>query len=309
MSSRAGARVTTLAAYLSTGAAPASLTVRTETLVSSVTLAGGRAVGVLLADGTGIRAQTVILSAGTYGTPTILMRSGIGPAAHLREVGVGSVVDLPGVGANLADHPAVDLDIGWRGEGGAGPILHSIATFRSSLAPPDGAPDLMIWLSDPDAADPGFYLDPILMKPLSRGMVRLRSTDPEDAPRITLPALTEEVDVTRLIEGCECSVELANRPELQHLVGASVPSLPADQSEVRRRVLDNRYSLPHVVGTCRMGPSTDPGAVVDQRGRVHGVDGLLVIDASILPEAPAGFPHVITIMAAERLVARLGATE
>lgn len=307
MSSRLGARITTLDAYLAAEARPESLTLRTECLVSSVVLAGGRAAGVRLADGTRIRAQRVILSAGTYGSPPILMRSGIGPGAHLHELGIKPVVELPGVGANLADHPAVDLDCGWRGEGSAGPILHSIATFRSSVAGPDGAPDLMFWLTDPEAADPAFYLDPILLKPVSRGTVGLRSADPEDAPRITLPGLTEEVDLARLVEGYERAVDLANRPEIRRLTSESAPSLPADRSELRRRVIDNAYSLPHVVGTCRMGPPTDVGAVVDHRGRVHGVDGLYVIDASIIPDAPAGFPHVITIMAAERISAQLAA--
>jgi choline dehydrogenase len=249
----------------------------------------------------------VILSAGTYGSPPILMRSGIGPGAHLHEHGIKPIVELPGVGANLADHPAVDVDSGWRGEGSAGPILHSIATFRSSVAGPDGAPDLMFWLTDPDAADPAFYLDPILLKPTARGTVRLRSADAEDAPRITLPGLTEEVDVARLVEGYERAVDLANRPEIRRLTSASPPSLPADRSELRRRLIENAYSLPHVVGTCRMGRPTDVGAVVDHRGRVHGVDRLHVIDASIIPDAPAGFPHVITIMAAERLSRQLAA--
>ena len=160
MSSRLGARITTLEAYLGAETRPESLTVRSDSLVSSVLLVGARAAGVQLADGTRIRAQTVILSAGTYGSPPILMRSGIGPGADLHGLGIKPIVELPGVGANLADHPAVDLDSGWRGEGSAGPILHSIATFRSSIAGSDGAPDLMFWLTDPDAADPGFYLDP-----------------------------------------------------------------------------------------------------------------------------------------------------
>ena len=103
------------------------------------------------------------------------------------------------------------------------------------------------------------------------------------------------------------AVDLANRPEIRRLTSESAPSLPADRSELRRRVIDNAYSLPHVVGTCRMGPPTDVGAVVDHRGRVHGVDGLYVIDASIIPDAPAGFPHVITIMAAERISTQLAA--
>ena len=110
------------------------------------------------------------------------------------------------------------------------------------------------------------------------------------------------------MEAYERAVDLANRPEIRRLTNESTPSLPADRSELRRRVIDNAYSLPHVIGTCRIGPPIDVGAVVDHRGRVHGVDRLYVIDASIIPDAPAGFPHVITIMAAERLSSLLAAS-
>jgi len=103
------------------------------------------------------------------------MRSGIGPAEHLKSVGVEPRVDLPGVGANLSDHPAVDLDSGWRGPSGTEPVLHTIATFRSSKASSSGPPDMMFWAQDPDGDEPRFYLDPILLKPESRGSVRLRS--------------------------------------------------------------------------------------------------------------------------------------
>ena len=99
-----------------------------------------------------IHADEVIVSAGTYGSPTILLRSGIGPPDHLREVGIDCQVELPGVGSNLADHPGVDFDSGWEGAAADGPILHSIATYHSSMTPTEGAPDLMFWLSDPAGA-------------------------------------------------------------------------------------------------------------------------------------------------------------
>jgi choline dehydrogenase len=304
MSSRDGRRTTSFDAYLGITDRPANLSVRAEALVASVRIRAGRATGVALADGSDIDAGLVILAAGTYGSPVILMRSGIGPADHLREHGVRVEVDLPGVGANLADHPGVDLDSGWRGEGTVGPLLHSIATFRSSRAT-SAAPDLMFWLTDPDASDPAFYLDPILLKPLSRGTVRLRSADPVDPPRITLPGLRDEADIERLMEGYERAIEVANRPEVRALAADAAPDLPAGRGALRARVLENAYSVPHVVGTCRMGISPADGDVVDVHGRVHGIGGLHVVDASIIPEAPAGFPHIVTIMLAEHLAARL----
>ena len=148
MSVLGGRRVTTHAAYLPPKRRPSNLGVRAGSEVASVFLNGNRAVGVRLVDGTAIGAGLVILSAGTYGSPTILMRSGIGPADHLADT-ASLLVDLTGVGANLADHPGVDFDTGWRGEGKSGPLLHSIATFRSTRSEPDDPPDLMFWLRTP----------------------------------------------------------------------------------------------------------------------------------------------------------------
>ena len=189
MSVRGDRRVTTFGAYLSPGDRPPTMTIRSNAEVDSVLLEGHRSVGVRLADGTDVRAGIVMVAAGTYGSPMILMRSGIGPANHLADVGIATAVDLNGVGANLADHPGIEFDSGWRGAGSAGPLLHSIGNVLSSQARPDGPPDLMFWLTDPDAAEPGFYLDPVLLKPVARGSVRLRSARPGDPPRITLPPL------------------------------------------------------------------------------------------------------------------------
>jgi choline dehydrogenase len=304
MSSRNGERVTTADAYLASDV-PARLTVRAESPVDRVLLEGRRADGVRLVDGTVVHADRVIFAAGTYGTPTVLMRSGIGPAAHLADLQIAVVVDLPGVGANLADHPAGDLDSGWRGHGTPGAVLHTIATARTSAAEPAGPPDLMFWASDPGGEDPRLYFDPILLKPISRGSVRLRSADPTAPPRITLPDVAEPADLDRLVEGLQIGVELANRPEIRRVSdGGEPPRDPGTKTRRRQVVLENRYSIPHVVGTCRMGPLPNDGDVVDADGRVHGVDGLFVADASVIPDAPSGFPHLITIMLAEHLVAR-----
>jgi choline dehydrogenase len=305
MSSRDGVRVTSAETYLAPNRRPANLTIRADAPVAKVVLDSGRAAGVALGDGTAVAAGWVVLAAGTYGTPPILMRSGIGPVAHLREMGLDVRLDLPGVGANLSDHPGVDLDSGWRGGAKAGPILHTIATFRSSKATSGAAPDLMFWVSDPAGDEPGFWFDPILLKPESRGMVRLRSADPAAAPRITLPGLTAPRDVRRLAEGYSLGLELANRPEIRRLSQEAPPSLPSSPDDLRQRVLENAYSNPHVVGTCRMGPSPEAGDVVDAMGRVHGVDRLSVIDASVIPDPPSGFPHLITLMLAEHLSEKL----
>ena len=234
------------------------------------------------------------------------MRSGIGPAEHLADVGIATAVDLPGVGANLADHPGIDFDSGWRGAGSSGPLIHSIGTFHSSrLRHGWRRPTLCSGCRDPDATDPGFYLDPILLKPHARGSVRLRSARTGGPPRITLPSVREPADLERLAEGYRLAIEIANRPEIRALSSEPAPELPSDRLAQDRQIVENAYSIPHVVGTCRMGPSAADGDVVDHLGRVHGIEALHVIDASIIPDAPSGFPHIITIMAAEHMAARL----
>ena len=301
MSTRDGRRLTPLQAYLQHDARPASLRISSGRQVDRVLVDGGRALGIRLVDGTQIAAASVILSAGTYGSPPLLMRSGVGPAAHLREMGIDVVVDLHGVGENLADHPGIDLDAGFSGDAECEALRHTIATYRSRSQPPDGPPDLMFWVHEPSEDDGRLYLDPILLKPESRGAVRLRSADPLDPPWINLPGLRAERDIERLMEGYELGLAIANHPAIRALAEEPAPATPSGLAELRERVLTNAYSLPHVVGTCRMGPSPDAGDVVDAAGRVYGMDGLRVIDASIIPDAPSGFPHVVTIMVAEHL--------
>jgi choline dehydrogenase len=157
-----------------------------------------------------------------------------------------------------------------------------------------------LWVSDPVGDPPAYSIEVVLLKPLSRGTVRLRSADPADPPRIDLPGLQEASDLERLAEGHARAREVASRPEVRRLCG-DLPAEIRDAEELRGWIRANRYSIPHVVGTCSMGPSPENGAVVDASGRVHGTERLSVIDASIMPDAPSGFPHVSTIMIAERL--------
>jgi choline dehydrogenase len=180
MSSRAGIRVTTADAYLPVGRTPPRLTVRPDAHVADIVFDGTGARGVRLVDGAVIEAGWVVVCAGTYGSPAILMRSGIGPAEHLRSVAIPVRLDLPGVGANLADHGGVDIDCGYRGPARTAPMLHLIATFHRAAAASDDAPDLMLWLSDPRGDPPIFEIDVVLLRPRSRGTVRLRSADPTE---------------------------------------------------------------------------------------------------------------------------------
>lgn len=309
MNSRDGARVTTASAYLPLGHTPPNLTIRANTQASDVVLAGTRATGVRLLDGTVVGASCVVLSAGTYGSPPILMRSGIGPAEHLQSVGIPVRLELPGVGANLSDHPGADIDCGYRGVFRTAPLLHSIATFHSRGAASEAPPDLMLWVTDPGAPEnpPQFWIDIVLLKPQSRGSVRLRSADPADPPRIDLPNFREPSDLERLAEGYRRAVEVASQPEIRSLCDDPLPPEIGDEEELLGTVRRGAYSVPHVVGTCSMGPSPDDGAVVDRSGHVFGTERLFVVDASIMPTVPSGFTHIPTIMIAERLSEQIAA--
>jgi choline dehydrogenase len=305
MTSRDGARVTTADAYLPLGATPSNLTIRPDTHVAEVLFdEADRATGVRLLDGEVVEAGWIVLCAGVYGSPAILMRSGIGPPDHLRSAGVEVQVALPGVGANLADHPAMDIDCGYRGPARPAPVLHHIATFHSAATPADQAPDLMLWMPDPDGSAGGpasFEIGVVLLRPRSRGRVRLRSADPGQPPRVELPNLSDPFDVERLAEGYIRGLEVANRPEIRRRCADPPSPQVGGPKDIPDLVRAERYSLPHVVGTCAMGPRPDDGAVVYASGRVHGTGALTVVDASIMPDVPSGFTHIPTIMLAERL--------
>jgi choline dehydrogenase len=268
MNTRDGKRVTTADAYLAN--APTTLTVQADTTVDRVLLTGNRATGVRLADGSVLEADGVVLSAGVYGSPAVLLRSGI---------------ELAGVGENLADHPGVLLDLGYQGAASK-PVLHSITSFRSSEAPPDGPPDLLFWIADPNGDPAEFGVEIVLMKSKSRGSVRVRSVDPQEPPIIRLPNLEDQSDVRRLMEGYRHALEVFKLA-------------PVDDRRLEEKVRAEEYSIPHVVGTCALG------SVVDVDGQVVGTDGLWVADASIIPDAPSGFVHFPTVMLAERLSERI----
>jgi choline dehydrogenase len=291
MNVHGGRRVTTADAYLPLGATPANLSIRGDAHVDRVVFAGEEAVGVRLARGTIVEAGRVVLCAGVYGSPAILLRSGVGPE--------GSLVDLRGVGANLVDHPSVYVDFGYQGFGRAAPALHTIATFHSSGRSSAETPDLMLWLADPTEEDTEFGAEVVLLRPHSRGSVRLRSHDPHDPPLIELPNLNDRSDLERLAEGYWRALDVAAQPVLRRRCAGPEPTEPEDLEALIRREL---FSVPHTVGTCAMG------SVVDAYGSVFGIERLSVVDASIMPDVPSGFTHVPTVMVAERLSEHITST-
>jgi choline dehydrogenase len=310
-----GVRQSTALTYLAPARDRPNLTVRSDVLVDRVELDGGRASGVSLIDsGEVIEADHVVLASGAYGSPALLLRSGLGPAAHLRSVGVDVVLDRPGVGANLTEHPLMPNAFEATSPPRSGdPVFQAMLTAASSTA--DGVYDLHVFpLFNPPEVQgdpPVVVILTSVMTPRPRGTVRLRSSDPRDAPRIDLGLLTDPDDMARMLDAIRIARRLAAIEPLRGVLGDELmPGADAsDDDALAAAVRSGCEIYHHPVGTCRMGAADDPVSVVDARGAVHGIRGLSVIDASIMPTIPAANTNVPTIMIAERCAAWLRGEE
>lgn len=306
---KAGRRHSAAAAYLTPILGRLNLTVWPNTRALRVGVNQGRAETVdVVRDGAAasVRAtREILLAAGAVESPALLMRSGIGPADHLRALGVKVTLDLPGVGSNLHDHPKVSLR--WASQRplagssvSAGLFVHSsVRSGRSPAAP--GAPDLQFYVGRGlDAVDPFVTLTVALSQPRSRGTVRLRSADPAVAPAIAPGYFDDAADLDALVEGAELAHAIAHARACVSLRGAAAD--PAIESPTRdelrafvRRTADTMF---HPVGTCRMG--AHDRAVVDAQLRVRGIEGLRVADASVMPVVVNSQTLAATLMIAER---------
>jgi choline dehydrogenase len=328
---RNGRRWSAADAYLRPALRRPNLDLVTGTTVLEVELRDGRAVGVRHSARRGAselaQAGEVILAAGSFGSPQLLMLSGIGPAAELAEHRIATQVDLPGVGANLQDHPYVVAI--WNVPGGGsladgespkamleyllrrtGPLSSSVAEAFAFVRSRPGLaqPDLQYHFAPAYFSDDGFdeydghaiTMGPTLLAPRSRGTVRLNSADPTAKPRILTNSLTEPEDVAALVAGVRIARDIATAGPLSEVLGRELlpgAELESDselEDDLRRRV----GLLYHPVGTCRIG--VDEDAVVDPELRVRGVEGLRVIDASVMPKVPGGNTNAPTIAIAER---------
>ncbi|MFN2545767.1 MAG: GMC family oxidoreductase, partial [Actinomycetota bacterium] len=298
---RDGARQSTLVTYLRDARRLETLELRAETLVERVVLEGARAVGVV-ANGEELRAGLVVLAAGTYGTPPILLRSGIGPAKHLRELGIGVTADLP-VGEGLVDHPSLGVLAIARDSAFLDHDLLMRFMLRTSTEGRDGEEDLHIFGPFTEEAvrtpmpEGGFVIAGFHAKPLSRGTVRVRSADPADPPRITLNYFGERSDLDVLMRGLELIYDLYSMPALKEVTD-QVAFPPPSMSDAERRELVRSASVTdhHPTSSCAIGPVLDPHL------RVHGIDGLRVCDASVLPDTVRANTNLTALMVGERFV-------
>ncbi|HEY3871830.1 MAG TPA: GMC family oxidoreductase N-terminal domain-containing protein [Actinocrinis sp.] len=303
-----GVRQNTALSYLTTDVrARPNLAVRCGVTVDRVLFRGNAATGVAAADGTVHAAGEVILSAGTYGSALILLRSGVGPAEDLTALGIDVVAALP-VGRRLQEHPIFYT-------------AYALAPGHLEMRPAIGA---LLWTASSEAVGDeldlhvlaGHLLDgsrsptggaaglpAALVQPESHGTLRLTGRDPLDAPLIDLNLLGTGRDRRRMLEAVKLARDLARDPALAPLLVRELKpgDAVADDAALMRTIESDLAVYAHPTSTAPMGGPADPWAVVDSRGAVNGLDALRVVDASIIPRVPSAVTNLTTIMLAERI--------
>ncbi len=312
-----GVRWNTAFAYLDPVRERSNLTIVGDSACHRLEIRSGRVNAVVVARRDGpvrIEVGRVIVAAGTYGSPAILLRSGIGDPSELRAAGIAPIHELPGVGRNLHDHPRVSLSFAgsreleemtaafardhWM------PEEQTIAKARSSQCTrafdlhiyPVGGRDLTGWR---------WTLEVACLTPASRGTLRITSADVELPPIIDHRYLSDpkDEDLRVLTDGVALAHEIAAKPALSRLVGSEISlggSIPT-RAETEAFVRSNCLHYFHPVGTCRMGRASDRFAVVDSRGRIHGLDNAYVADASIMPVIPRANTNLPALVVGERI--------
>ncbi|MFB7274676.1 GMC family oxidoreductase [Streptomyces sp. NPDC056244] len=303
-----GVRQSAADAYLTPAAGRPNLTLATDTLVVGLTFSGDRCTGVRYVRG-GVESEAratreVVLSAGAVGSPHLLQLSGVGPADMLREHGIEVVQDLPAVGAHLSDHPVGAVTYAADMTPGDSNHIDVFAAVRSSED--ISRPDLHILFMDVPLAPPdlasGYTMVVGLLSPYSRGSVTLVSGAPDVAPAIDPGFLTDQRDVDRMIAGVRQARQAGSAKALQPWRDHEVLPGPALQSDddLHAYLCEGIISYGHTGGTCRMG--TDAAAVTDEHLRVKGIEGLRVVDASIMPTLPEANTNATVLAIAEKAV-------
>ena len=303
--------------YLKNARNKLNLTIRSDVLVHKVLFQGKKACGVLVESGGEkfeVFSNQVILSGGAINSPQILMLSGVGPSGHLKSIGINVVHDLPGVGQNLRDHPAVfmqyeslvdlpeytpPLQIGLRYTTSRSKFRNDMQVrplqLRTEHVPVD--------FKYSDGSTPtGFSV--ALQKAVSKGEIHLKSADPGQQPILDYHYLSHPYDLERMREAVRLCVELTSTKEFQ--AGIVKRLSPSDEillsdDDLNQWILSNVSTQHHSSGTCKMGPSSDLMSVVDSNCNVQGLDNLMVVDASIMPDVVRANTNATTIMIAEKI--------
>lgn len=316
-----GVRMSTAVTYLDAARHRLNLTIRGEALALRILFEGYRATGVEVESGGqrfSVEGDEVVLAAGGIASPQILMLSGIGPGTQLRTLGIPVLMDLPGVGQNLRDHPLISLDLRVR-DGYeldlTGPRMQAGLRYTAHLSTLRNDMQLFPYnYSGPGYGDPlgsahpagevGVRLTGMLELAESSGELRLRSADPHDHPVLDYRYLQHPDDLRRLRECVRLSQKLLKYQALDSIVkdwlSPSAADLATDES-LDSWLMRNVSTAQHTSGTCKMGPESDPMAVVDQYCRVRGVVGLRIADLSVAPQVVRANTNATAIMIGERV--------
>lgn len=330
---RIGRRESSARAFLKPALKRPNLTIFVQARVTKIFVNTGRAAGVELTDGRKLYAsREIVLAAGALATPAIMMRSGLGPADHLKEMGIDVVKNIPGVGENFQDHVAVPIEarlkdpISLYGHNrGLRAIMHMakyIVSRRGLLSSNIfecggfvdtgnlGRPDIQYHFmpafsltSDGSHANGhGLGFSACVLRPQSRGQIRLRSADPKDPIRLQANILKEQADVLTMIRGLRLGLDILNTDTMRGIVEKrTMPEGDVSSDEaLKQHMANHAKTVFHPCGTCKMGADDDKTAVVDSTLRVIGVEGLRIADASVMPTIVSGNTNAPTMMIAER---------
>ena len=320
MNNPEGIRVSTALSHLSQARHRMNLTVRGNVLARRVLFEGNRAVGMEVESGGEVftvEADQIVLCSGGLRSSHLLLLSGVGPAEHLHSFGIPVVKDLPGVGQNLRNHPSVGVQL--MAKEGVTLVTDNPGTRIALRYTAEGSQypnDIMISTSSVFASlsgevipDQGFRFSCALELPMSAGVLRLSSADPHVQPQFNYHYLDDAFDRERLRGAIRLCVRLLENDAYKDMVATRVA--PTDEELADDDLLD-AYMLRtvgtarHVSGTCKLGPATDPMAVVDQQLGVHGLEGIRVADPSILPNVVRANTNATAIMIGERVAEFVG---
>ncbi len=310
-----GVRMSTALTYVNPNRHRLNLTVRANVRVRRILFDGLRATGVEAeskGDTFQIEGEQIVLCSGAIGSPQLLMLSGVGPAEPLQKLGIGVVKDLPGVGQNLRDHPLVPVRVRVTDDfplDATAPRIQTVLRYTASGS--DARNDMQIFpssFSTPLGGDPfaeeGIRMTCMMELAQSAGELTLQSTDLDVQPHINCRYLEEPWDRERLRESVRIVLDLLAHEAFKGIYNGLISPTEADL--VSDEALDDWMLREvcigqHLSGTCKLGPASDPMAVVDQYGRVHGIEGLRVADASVMPDVIRANTNCTTIMIGERV--------
>ena len=313
-----GIRWSTSIGYLGMSRHRLNLTIRANCATRRILFDGSRAVGVRAESGGeefDVFGDEIILSAGAVCSPQILMLSGVGPAAHLAQFGVPLTLDLPGVGQNLRDHPIVWVT--WKTKEGFdldGLAPRNQFVLRYTAEGSDLRNDMIVIFQSfatERVNRGGGRMDPLGIRAVvsvylaeSAGELTLTSADPAVQPFLNYNYFAEEFDRRRMREGIRLAMRLGEDEAFADIIESRIEPLDSElesDDALDDWMMREATTGHHISGTCKMGPASDPMAVVDQHGRVHGLEGLRVVDASVMPDCIRANTNVTTMMIGERM--------